>query len=252
MKSKLQTKIADKAKLARIERKFTQREIAKLLGLSQSRYSEIENGSGSFTAEQFVTLMKHYNRPLSYFVGDVVDNEVSSQLQNALSRLGAKGLYENWNVLPSEKVTEVNKVIQETIIAADSARHITALAPVIVNNYDKIDFDVLSSSLSICARTGRLGWIFESTIEALQVVLEKDVLERNDKLLYLRAISFLGRYIENISIGFFMEDFLDKNIVSDKTLKEVKEARTELAKKWKILTRITTNDFVKALRESRI
>lgn len=252
MFKKIQKTIAEKIKLARKERRYTQQEIARLLGLSQSRYSEVENGLGSFTAEQLVLLIRHFNLPLNYFVGNVLIDDASSQLQNALSRLGAKELQEDPRILPSEKIAEVNKVLLEAIIYADSARQITALAPVVVNNYDKIDIVALSSSLSVCSRTQRLGWILESTLEALQMELEKGPLRRDDKLLYLRAIPFLKQYIEVILPTVLLEDFLDKNITTAKTIDELKKSRSDLAKRWKILTRITTDDFAKAIRESRI
>lgn len=251
MLTKIRKIISEKVKQARKERRYTQLEIAKLLSLSQSRYSEIENEFGSFTAEQLVLLIKHFNLPLSYFVGNVLAGDVSSQLQNALSRLGARGLQEDPRILPSENIAEVNKVILETIVSADSARQITALAPVIANNYDRIDIAALSGSLSACSRTQRLGWILESTVEALQMELEKCPLRRDDKLLYLRAIPFLKQYLEAIPPVAFLEDFLDKNITTAKTVTRLKTSRSELAKRWKILTRITTDDFVKALKESR-
>ena len=38
-----------------------QSRLARLLGLSQNRLSEIERGEGSFTAEQLIVLLKTFN-----------------------------------------------------------------------------------------------------------------------------------------------------------------------------------------------
>ena len=59
--------IAKKVRLLRRERRLSQAELAKKLGLSQSRLSELENGAGSFTAEQLVMLLQLFNVTLADF-----------------------------------------------------------------------------------------------------------------------------------------------------------------------------------------
>ena len=61
------SKIARKVKTLREEKRWTQAELSGRLGLSQSRLSEIERGQGSFTAEQFLTILKLFNVPVTHF-----------------------------------------------------------------------------------------------------------------------------------------------------------------------------------------
>ena len=49
--------------------------------------SEIERGDGSFTAEQFLAILKLFNVPASHFTSSTPQPD--SSLQNALARLGA-------------------------------------------------------------------------------------------------------------------------------------------------------------------
>jgi len=105
---KLRTSIAGKVRQLRTERRWTQAQLAKLLGLSQNRLSEIELGQGSFTAEQLLVVLKTFNVPVDYFASSKASAE--SQLQNALARLGGSHLFESSEVLPTEALKEVNEV----------------------------------------------------------------------------------------------------------------------------------------------
>src|ERR1035438_2790437 len=84
---KSRTSIARKVQDLRRARHWTQAELARLLHLSQSRLSEIEGGDGSFTAEQFLTILRLFNVAASEFVHEHADP--TAELQNALARLGA-------------------------------------------------------------------------------------------------------------------------------------------------------------------
>lgn len=249
--------IAEAVRAARKERRFTQQEVAALLGLSQSRYSEIESGNGSFTAEQLVMLMQRFNLPLDHFIGKAKNENVNSQLQNALSRLGAEELMEDSSVLPSERLSEVNDVVAETIISASTARHVTALAPVFIMHANNINFREIRNRLQRLEMEGRLWWIVESTIEALKKVSD-DMFLPKDRRLFSKALIVLdGKTITMREIWFaksgeHADDILDeKDIASKKTFEEIIEGRSKLARKWKIVTRITTNDFIDAIRWSR-
>ncbi len=62
-------KIVARVRELRLERRWTQEELAKKLGLSQARLSEIERGGGSFAAEQLVELLQLFNVPLEDIIG---------------------------------------------------------------------------------------------------------------------------------------------------------------------------------------
>ena len=98
----MRSRISHQVRDLRRERRWTQAELAKHLDLSQSRLSEIEGGQGSFTAEQFLMLLKLFNVPASHFGGPQRDRE--GQTQNALLRLGARDLRQSPHVLPGEEL----------------------------------------------------------------------------------------------------------------------------------------------------
>src|SRR5205085_1676215 len=104
-------------------------DLARKLGLSQSRLSEIERGDGSFTAEQFLLILTLFNVSTSQFTGEGQDPGL--QLQNALARLGAHHLQESSEVVPSDDLDNLVEVVDETLIRGDP-RQTAALAPVLV------------------------------------------------------------------------------------------------------------------------
>ncbi len=46
-----------------------QKDIAKLLGISQQYYSEYENGNRTIPIQHLITLAKYYNTSIDYLVG---------------------------------------------------------------------------------------------------------------------------------------------------------------------------------------
>src|SRR6266542_4569294 len=114
--------IASKVRSLRGERHWTQAELSKRLGLSQNRLSEIERGQGSFTAEQFLTILRLFNVSVTHFAAE---RKPSEELQNALARLGASHLQESQEVLPSDLLDEIETVVREVLFSAESPRHVT-------------------------------------------------------------------------------------------------------------------------------
>src|SRR5215510_11996482 len=120
MKAIARAVISNKVRDLRNERRWTQAELARRLGLSQSRLSEIERGQGSFTAEQFLTILRVLNVAVTHFASE---RRSSDEVQNALARLGAAHLRESPNVLPSDRLGKTEDLIREVLVAPDSPRH---------------------------------------------------------------------------------------------------------------------------------
>ena len=255
MTQPLQKQIANALKEIRRKHHLTQTELAQKISLSQSRLSEIEKGKGSITAEQLITLIQAFNLPLSHFIKTKsVDPE--PQLQNALARLGSPQLQEDPEVLPSEKLNNVDTVISETIIHGASARLITSLVPVMVRQAFSIDFHKLKKKLGEFGLDNRLYWIVDGTLRALHRRLESYT-PRPLLLLYRKAqVTFQGSvWLRDVSSEIlrkthYSEDILDANISSQKTLDQIREERDELAHQWNIVTRIKKEDFYQALVEA--
>lgn len=245
--------ISIKVRRLRQERRWTQIRLAKSLGLSQNRLSEIERGKGSFTAEQLLLILRTFNVPIDYFTPAKAAHGV--QIQNALARFGAAHLQENPEVLPSERLREAADIIRETLVAAESPRYIAAIAPVFVIHRQNLNLNKLKGQLAEVGLERRLGWALENMLEALHQELNAG-LTMEWKLKYQKAETviqiFLAPWVAAVGLEQgFPDEVLDPDILTGKTVKQVREEASEISKKWHIVTRITTDDFRQALISSR-
>lgn len=246
----LKAVVAAKFRALRQERRWTQVRFAGLLGLSQNRLSEIERGKGSFTAEQLFVVLKTFNLQLDYFMPARPGQ--APQIQNALARLGAKHLKEDSAAVPTERLKEAGDAVVEALVAASSPRQITAIAPVIVNQIDNLNLNILRLKLAEAGFERRLGWVLENTLEAVSG--ELDSLHGEWRPKYRRTELVLRNLLSHWHItegGKPAEDILDRDILSPETLNQVKGALPPPAKKWGIITRITAVDFAESLRGAR-
>jgi len=246
--NKTRLDISRKVRRLRTERGFTQTELAQMLELSQSRLSEIEQGKGSFTAEQLLIIVKLFNVPLGYFAASAVS--VGDELQNSLAQLGSTNLAESTDVLPSDRLREVMAAVRETLVTADSPRQITTLGPVLVNHIDNLSLWKLRAQLAEVGLERRLGWTLHSILEALKTELERE-LPRSVKQRYRKAATaidaFLGASVWPLVLG---HDVLDKDIRSEPATRTALAERSQLAERWGLVTRLKTADFVDALKDA--
>ena len=254
MNDKTRQTIVKKVRELRRERHWTQERLAQLLDLSQNRLSEIESGQGSFTAEQLISILTSFNVPLDYFVKTKASQE--EQLQNILERLGAAHLKGNEDILPTERIQNARDAIRETIATAKSPRLITALAPVIVNHSDpavlnqlRYDFEESKSGLIY-----RYGWILESTLDAIESELCNTELPGELRLKYKRTKSVIDNLVRFSKFALNAPKKengdlwgVDEDIIGSETFEDVQKESSKVAKKWGIVTRIQSDDFVKAL-----
>lgn len=245
-----------KVRELRKERRWTQRNLASLLGITQGHLSQLERGNGSFSADQLLTLLKTFNVQLDYFVAE--KTSAGAQLQNALARQGATHLFESDSVLPSERLKKAAAVIRETLVSADSARQITAVAPVLVNHAGQLNLTRLRNEFAELGLENRFGWAVECILEAVR--LESDqVLEREWRMKYRRAAVIIEAFVAPFIVAGPTSnpdqpppfEILDADLASPESLKEVLANLSPIARKWRIATRLEVDDFVRALRASR-
>lgn len=226
---------------------MTQKELAARLGLSQGRLSEIERGDGSFTAEQLLLMLRLFNVPASHFLPPSRDE--GAELQNALVRLGATHLHEIDDVHPEERRDDVGDTVREVLLTA-APRHLTALAPVLVHNLERVSLRKLRADLVDAGLDRRLGWLVDNIREAVRREL-RGPLPRPVAQRYRRAEVVLDTFL---GVAFLAPaeasplDLLDTTIASRETRREVEEGSSAISKRWGIVTDLQPTDFVEALR----
>ncbi len=246
----LRHKISAKIRELRLQRRWTQARLAELLGISQNYLSVLERGQGSFTAEQLLTLLRHFNVPIDEFAPE--KRSVGSQIQNALARQGADHLLENTSVLPSQHLNSAFDTLRETLLSAESARYVTALAPVIVANARNLNFVKLRAELAQVGVDRRLPWLLENVKEALEHESRRPDLPRDPGLSYDKARIVLHEVLASWNSinrkSPSADDLFDPDIASEKSLEEVRRTRSHISKRWHILSRLQVDDFINALR----
>lgn len=244
----------------RKERRYTQAEFSKLLGLSQQQYSKIERGEGSFSAEQFLFLLDRFVLPLNYFVETKSrEQDDVAVLQNALATLGASHLRELQGIFIPEKLGNPNEAIFETLAIYQSSRLIAALAPVVVKNIQRVNFAVIEKKLRESGHQNRLWWVLDNTLAGVQKRLDGTFLPRDLKLRYRHAettlrdlLSLKSRALESSpnAPNHQGEDIFDEGVSTQKTLDSLRVKNDLLSKKWNILTRLKQSDFEEALKNA--
>ncbi len=250
--------IAAKVRELRKNRRWTQAELARRLELSQNRLSEIERGAGSFTAEQFLVILKLFNVPLAHFARGTEHRHDDAMLQNALARLGAFHLQESDDVLPSERLEDATDVVREALVAA-TPRLLTALGPVLVRNADGLNLRKLDARLTDAGLERRLGWLVDNVLDALGRELEQAP-PRPWAQLYRRAVVVLSTFLQPATSrqarsshsDLVTPDILDAQIRSKKTLEEVRASASPISQRWGIVTSLQPEDFSLALRAARV
>jgi len=248
----------ERVRALRLERRWTQKQLSKLLGISQNYLSELERGQGAFTAEHLLTILRTFNVPIDYF--SPVEAESPDQLQSALARFGATHLFESPETPPTALIKDAAEAVRETLITAQSSRQITALAPVLVENIDRLNLGTLRARLQEAGVGQRLGWALENTLEALRGESSRP-LPREWARKYGRAETLLKSFLsldwpgrrtgKSTASLLELSDVLDRDIASDKSLAEARRESSAISKRWGITTRIRTDDFAQALRAAR-
>jgi transcriptional regulator with XRE-family HTH domain len=245
--SKIRNQIAHKVRELRTERRLTQQELARRLGLSQGRLSELERGDGSFTAEQLLAILSLFNVPATHFAPQPPKHE--TDLQNALARHGATHLRESTDVVPSEKLEELAALVREALISP-SSRHLTALAPVLVKNAEHLA--LLVRKLIGSGLERRLGWVIENTLVALGQALP--ALPRGPVLRLYRSaeiplevsVRWLADYAPKQG-STPLVDILDP-VVTKRSAEEVEASASDISRRWGILSSLQPKEFADALR----
>ncbi|MBI5624148.1 MAG: helix-turn-helix transcriptional regulator [Elusimicrobia bacterium] len=243
----------------RQKRRWSQTRLATLLGISQNYLSLLERGRGSFTAEQLLTILRHFNVPIDYFSPNKPPSRVEDQIQNALAREGASHLVESSELLPSESLKGASNTIREALVSAESSRQITAIAPIIATHAGRLNLNRLHNEFITLGLENRLRWAIDNTLEALKLE-SSQALPREWRLKYRRASTIIEAYFAPWRILARptinpeqpqASDVLDPDITSTESLDQVRTELSPISKRWGIVTRIEADDFAQALKAAR-
>jgi transcriptional regulator with XRE-family HTH domain len=251
--SQSRMKIATKVRELRLAHKVTQSELAKRLRISQNRLSELESGDGSFTAEQFLELLRLFNVMPGDFVEAPRQHDLA--LQNALADLGAVHLQEN-ELVGTSALREIHDVVREVLLDG-SPRLVTALAPVLVLHAGRVNLPKLYAELHRIGFERRLVWLVENTLDALTRLASESGSDAKRWLNLKRRAEvpfriFLGIVTTTGQAPTWEGpiDRLDATIRTMKTLEQIKHSASAPSKRWGIASSLQTEDFVQALRAS--
>lgn len=244
-------RIAERVRELRRARGWSQAELARKLALSQSRLSELERGSGSFTAEQLLLMLRIFNVTTSEFVS--APPSVAADLQNALARLGARHLHERDDRLPSERLRQAHDVIVESLLEG-SPRLVTATAPVLVQHADRLSLSEMHARVMHLGAGRRVPWLVDNTQTAITWLASHG-----------RDLAHWTHVLRRLGTGFAMfldhasadtrhvpqvVDVLGASIRSAKTVQRLQAEASEPSRLWGILTPIQVSDFADALESA--
>jgi putative transcriptional regulator len=233
----------------RQRRRWSQADLALHLGLSQPTLSQIERGQSSLSAEAFLRLLRLFNVGVEHFA---VELGGASPIQSALARHGAAHLVDDGVLVPTT-LDDPTEVIARVLLDPESPRHLTALAPVLVANIDRVALPSLAARLARQGREARLGWLLESILAALAGLdpwtgaAEQRNARRTEQAARLVLASNLLRPPADGSAF----DLLDKDIRTTKTAENVLAEASNEARRWGMVTRLREQDFRDALRAAR-
>jgi hypothetical protein len=137
-------------------------------------------------------------------------------------------LQERDDVLPAAHLEEASDAVRETLVVG-SPRLLTALAPVLVRNADRVNLRRLDATLAELGLERRLGWLIENVVEAVT-----------------------ARHARRPDRETTTLDVLDPEIRSKRTRELVEASRSSISRRWGIVTGLQPADFSRALRSARV
>jgi len=155
-------------------------------------------------------------------------------------------------VLPSARIAHVNEVVLEVLADPSNPRFVTALAPVLVTRIEEVQLDVIASRLYPLGLSHRLSWVVDNTVTALDELAATRI---NGPLAqWRRARLVLGTWLARTNPksapATKREDVLDVMIRSDASVKDAKRDGSGISRRWGVVSWLTVDDFVVALREA--
>lgn len=245
--------IAALVQRARKKYNLTQGEMAKKLAMSQSRLCDLERGRASLSAEQLLMFLQEFSISLAELVPEYLDDPIES-LRLSLARWGRFALKSSPRpLLISEKLSDLHDVIRETLVITPVRDYLCALAPIIVRHAAVINFDRVGMQLYDLGIDARLWWVVEGTLWAVRE-RKNYYLPGEIAKMYQNANHVLTRKSKSANSFFSLRraypiDVLENQAVGARVLEKIRLTQDALATRWRLITRIQSEDFTKALQK---
>lgn len=249
----LRQRIGPKVRRLRQERRWTLAELARRIAISESRLSELERGGGSFTAEQLLLLFRMFQvGPEDFVERNDAHDAVAGSLQTALMKFGARHLVADGSLVIRREHERPVDVVQDVLIKYPSARFLTALPPVLIENLSAVSYPVVQHAVVQAGVPNRWGWLLAQFLEALDRVGvgHASVRWRRDSA---RARTVTEHFLQAIPRPREEEqvDLMDPDLRSAASVRSATVSASEIDRKWHVLSRLGTHDFVGPLEVLR-
>lgn len=238
----------------REDRAMTQRDLAQALGMSQGRLSEVERGAGSFSAEQFLEILRIFNVTVGRFLLSQA-SDPDEQLRGALARLGAFHLLEDPDTTPATTTDDPGDLIRQALVHPDP-RLVTSLAPLLLLSMKRIALPRLFFDAAKIGLDLRIGWLCENTA----VALEGELATRPSRawaqaarhtLVVLRDFLTVAEPARASAASLEGAFWIDGAIRTEKSKQEVEGKMSSISRRWRQVTDLQPEHFAEALRSAR-
>jgi hypothetical protein len=134
---------------------------------------------------------------------------------------------------------------------------VTALAPVLVRNAERLNLSKLHAELERIGLERRLAWLVENTLTALRADPKLGATSKEWAKTDRRAELLLDQFMEHVTARSHASspqapsDVLDATIRSKRTLEEVRRSASKISQRWGIVTSLQAEDFLQALKAAR-
>lgn len=241
----LRRRLGPTTRRLRLERGWTLAQLARHLDLSESRLSELERGAGSFAAEHLLTLFRLFHvGPEDFLGGDAALDPVVGSLVAALAKFGARHLAVDDTFVIRREHSRVVDAVQEVLLRHPSARLLTALPPVLVVSSGDRPLAAVQHAVVQAGVPGRWRWLLDHFVAALDAVGEGgSVTWRRDSA---RARTVVSHFLESLPrpAADAPFDLLDPDLRSARSVKAAEAAASAIDRRWRVLSRLDTPDFV--------
>lgn len=252
-RDRLKQRIGPTVRSLRKRRHWTLAELARHLELSESRLSELERGAGSFSAEHLLVLFRLFQvGPEDFIEPDDTRDPVLGSLQTALAKFGAHHLVTDDASVIRREHDRPGDVVLDVLIRHPTARFVTALPPMLIVSLNEISFPAVQHAVVQAGVPYRWGWLLDQLLGAFEALAGSagSVRWRRDSR---RARTVATHFLPGVPRpgDAVALDLLDPDLRSPSSVKAAMASASEIDRRWHVLSRLGTADFLSPIEVVR-